>query len=76
MAEKCVMNGVFNSVVEKEWLAFFEEEQRSASAMTITWKKCMTDIIASFKEPHCSRKGRRSRGYARLLSSLGEFGMF
>lgn len=32
MAEKCVMNGVFNSVVEKEWLAFFEEEQRSASA--------------------------------------------
>lgn len=32
MVEKCVTNGIFNSVEEREWLAFFEEEERTASA--------------------------------------------
>lgn len=32
MVEKYVTNGIFNSVEEREWLAFFEEEERTASA--------------------------------------------
>lgn len=33
MVEKCVRNGIFNSVEEREWMAFFEEEERTASVV-------------------------------------------
>lgn len=32
MVEKCVTNGIFNSVEQREWLTFFEDEERTASA--------------------------------------------
>ena len=32
MVEKCVTNGIFNSVEQRECLTFFEDEERTASA--------------------------------------------
>ena len=31
MVEKCVRNGIYNSVEQREWLPFLEEEERTAS---------------------------------------------
>ena len=52
MVEKCVTNGIFNSVEEREWMAFLEEEERTASAYDNVVEIVHDRNDGEFKEAH------------------------